>query len=101
MKTCANCGVSQLREQLAEYLSQHQNTETMGLKITAEEIQYFENGLHISTHSWNDLTNIDYRDDHFMLYIGEPSTTILIPKFAVSDEFYDGVMELTKTKNVR
>lgn len=96
-----NFAVSQLREQLADYLSQHQNTETMGLKITAEEIQYFENGLHISTHSWNDLTNIDYRDDHFMLYIGEPSTTILIPKFAVSDEFYDGVMELTKTKNVR
>lgn len=96
-----NSTISQLHDQLSEYLNKHQNTETMGLKISEEEIQYYENDSHISTHSWNELSNVDYRDDHFMLFIGDPSTTILIPQFAVSDEFYYGVMELTKTKNVR
>ena len=96
-----NSAVKQVKDQLSDYLNKHRNTETMGLKISEKEIQYFENESYVSTHSWNELKNVDYRDDHFMLFIGEPSTTILIPKFAVSDEFYDGVLELTKTKNVR
>ena len=96
-----NSAVSQLHDQLSEYLNKHQDTKTMGLKISEEEIHYFENDSHISTHTWNELNSVDYRDDHFMLFIGEPSTNILIPKFAVSDEFYDGVLELSKTKNVR
>ncbi|XOV94216.1 MAG: hypothetical protein ACFHWX_05825 [Bacteroidota bacterium] len=96
-----NSAIGQIREQLADFLSRHQNTDTMGLKITDEEIQYFENSILISTNSWNDINKIDYQDDHFMLYIGEPSTTLLIPKFGVSEEFYDGVLGIARTKDVR
>ncbi len=96
-----NSSVKQLRNQVSEYLDRHHNTETMGLKITEEEIQYFENDLHISTHYWNELVSVDYRDDHFTLFVGKPPTTILIPKFIVSKEFYNGVLELTKTKSLK
>ncbi|MEO9850831.1 MAG: hypothetical protein ABJE80_10590 [Reichenbachiella sp.] len=96
-----NAAISNFHDQLSEYLNKHQNTETMGLKITENEIEYFENNSHISTHSWEELTSVDYRDDHFMLLIGEPTMNILIPKFAVSEEFYSGVIELTKMKDVR
>ncbi len=103
-----NIAVKQLSEQVASYLATHQNTETMGLKINKDEIQYFENGTYNSTFNWNDLTRVDFRDDHFMLFFGElPKDftelpkTVLIPKFAVSEDFYNGVLELTKEKNVR
>jgi hypothetical protein len=99
---------NQLRNEVNSYLAKHEGTETMGLKINEEEIQYFENGTHNSTFDWKDLTRVDFRDDHFMLFFGElPKDftelpkTVLIPKFAVSDEFYNGVLELTKTKDMR
>jgi|GEM_PF-3264947 len=91
----------QSRKEMEEYIQKHHQTLTMGLKVDENRIEYFENGQLITTSYWSDLQNTDFNNDYFFIFFANPNQNIMIPKFAVGEEFYKQMLKLTREKMSR
>ena len=91
--------VKKLKAETESYISNLEQTKSIAYKVTDQVIEYFVDDEIEYSIEWARLSSIIEKEGYFYLFFSDPDNHILMPKFAVTHEFYSGFLQLAKRKN--